>query len=136
MRKLIFVLILISFVILYSNNYDALYTFNEIDNNIFDNYVVKFNDCDLNTFNFLDKLDYLNGKDFKILEITPVNIIDKTYYFYSSDLDSILNKFKNEYINSFIENDKYTTNVCIKEMKINTSNYILNELNNYVSLTY
>ncbi len=136
MRKLIFVLILISFVILYSNNYDALYTFNEINNNIFDNYVVKFNDCDLNTFNFLDKLDYLNGKDFKILEITPVNIIDKTYYFYSSDLDSILNKFKNEYINSFIENDKYTTNVCIKEMKINTSNYILNELNNYVSLTY
>lgn len=136
MRKLIFVLILILFIIIYSNNYDALYTFNEIDNNIFDNYVVKFNDCDLNTFNFLDKLDYLNGKDFKILEITPVNIIDKTYYFYSSDLDSILNKFKNDYINSFIENDKYTTNVCIKEMKINTSNYILNELNNYVSLTY
>lgn len=136
MKKIIFILILISFVILYTRSYDAVYTFNEIDANVFDNYVVKFKDCNLNTNNFIDKLNILNDKDFKILEITPVNIIDKTYYFYSDDLDYILNEFKNSYINSLILNDKYTTNVCIDSIKIYTSNNILNELSNYISFVY
>lgn len=136
MKKIIFILILISFVILYTRSYDAVYTFNEIDTNVFDNYVVKFKDCNLNTNNFIDKLSILNDKDFKILEITPVNIIDKTYYFYSDDLDYILNEFKNSYINSLILNDKYTTNICIDSIKIYTSNNILNELSNYISFVY
>lgn len=136
MKKIIFILILISFVILYTRSYDAVYTFNEIDANVFDNYVVKFKDCNLNTNNFIDKLNILNDKDFKILEITPVNIIDKTYYFYSDDLDYILNEFKNSYINSLILNDKYTTNICIDSIKIYTSNNILNELSNYISFVY
>ena len=35
-----------------------------------------------------------------------------------------------------INDSKYTTNICIKEIKINTSNYILDELKNIVYFTY
>ena len=35
-----------------------------------------------------------------------------------------------------INDSKYTTNICIKEIKLNTSNYTLDELKNKIPFTY
>ena len=137
MKKLVLLFILILLIIfLFSYNKEDTTVFSYIDNEVFDNYYIKFNDCDLNTNNFIQKLKFLKDKDFKILEIVPINSLNEIYLFYSNDLDDILNKFKNKYINLMLNDSKYTTNICIKEIKINTSNYILDELKNIIYFTY
>ena len=137
MKKLVLLFIFILFfIILFPYNKKEITVFSYIDSEVFDNYYVKFKDCDLNTNNFIDKLELLKYKDFKILEIVPVNTLNGTYMFYSNDLENILNEFKNKYINLMINESKYTTNICIKEIKINTSNYILNELKSVIPFTY
>jgi hypothetical protein len=73
-----------------------------MEDEVFDNYYIKFKDCDLNTNNFIDKFNILKNKDFKILEIIPEMTLDETYYFYSNDLEDIINEFKNKYINTMI----------------------------------
>jgi len=137
MKKLVLLFILILLIIfLFSYNKQDVTVFSYIDSEIFDNYYIKFNDCDLNTNNFIEKLKLLKNKDFKILEIVPFNSLNETYFFYSNDLESVLDEFKNKYINLMINESKYTTNICIKEIKINTSNYILDELKNSIRFTY
>ena len=137
MKKIVLLFILVFlFIYLFSYNQKEVTVFSYIDSEIFDNYYIKFKDCDLNTNNFIDKLELLKYKDFKILEIVPVNTLNGTYMFYSNDLENILNKFKNKYINLMINESKYTTNICIKEIKINTSNYILDELKRVMPFTY
>lgn len=138
MKKIVFLLIIIFlFLHLYSNNNNKNITvFSYQEKEKFDNYYIKFKDCDLNTNNFIEKLDYLNDKDFKILEIIPTNSLNETYMFYTKDLKKILDEFKNKYISLITNDSKYTTNICIEQIKINTSNYILNELSNNIDFTY
>lgn len=137
MKKIVLLFILITLItFLFSYNKKEVAVLSYIDSEVFDNYYIKFKDCDLNTNNFIDKLKYLKEKDFKILEIIPTNNLGETYLFYSNDLESILDEFKNKYINLIINESKYTTNICIKEIKINTSNYILDELKHFISFNY
>ena len=85
---------------------------------------------------FIEKLNNFKYKDFKILEIIPEKTLNETFLFYSNDLEGILDKFKNKYINLMINESKYTTNICIQGIRINTSNYILDELKDIIHFTY
>jgi len=136
MKKILLIFIIILLLFLYTKKDEDIAVFSYINAEIFDNYYIKFNNCNLNTNNFIDKLEFLKSKDYKILEIIPEISLNETYNFYSNDLESILDEFKNKYINLMINDSKYTTNICIKEIKINTSNYILDELKNKILFTY
>lgn len=135
MKKFVILFIIILFLFSYEKQ-DNITVFSYIDSELYDNYNINFKECDLNTNNFLEKFEYLKNKDFKILEIVPYNNLNERYLFYTNDLEYVLNKFKNDYIDKFIIESKYTTNVCIKSIRINTSNYILNDFKNIIDFTY
>lgn len=135
MKKLCILLVIILF--LFSNNIEktgSVFLFAEDE--VYDNYIMKFDECELNTNNFIEKLEYFYNKDFKILEIIPYHDLDNKFLFYTDDLNYIYNKIKNDYLNIMIENSSYVTNMCIKEIKINTSNYILDEYKNIINFSY
>jgi len=109
----------------------------------FDNYTLTFDHCELNTGNFIEKFSYFNNKDFKIIELKPyINnmynnaFIDKKFLYYSSNLNLILEEFKNDYLDVLIDNSLYTINVCIDKVKINTSNIYINEFNKIIPFSY
>ena len=135
MKKIV-ILFTIMLVIFSYNKKNTINVFSYTKEEIYDNYYIKFKDCDLNTNNFIEKMSYLKQYDFKILKIIPYNNLNTSYLFYTNDLDYIINNFKNKYINLMINESKYTTNICIQEIKINTSNYILNELKDIINFTY
>ena len=135
MKKIILLFIVILLVFSY-NNEEYIEVFSYSKEEVFDNYYIKFKDCDLNTNNFIDKFSYLKERDFKILKITPYNDLNSEFLFYTDDLEYILSEFKNNYINLIMNESKYTTNICIKEVKINTSNFILDKLKNVIDFTY
>ena len=83
MKKLVLLIFLILLIIfLFSYNKEDITVFSYIDSEVFDNYYIKFNDCDLNTNNFIEKLELLKNKDFKILKIIPINYLNEVYLFY------------------------------------------------------
>lgn len=135
MKKIILLFIVILIVFSY-NNEESIEVFSYSKEEVFDNYYINFKDCDLNTNNFVDKFSYIKDNDFKILKITPYNDLNSEFLFYTDDLDYILSNFKNNYINLMMDESKYTTNICIKEVKINTSNFILDKLKNVIDFTY
>ena len=135
MKRLIFLFLFFTTLFLSYEDYTN-YTFNEIEDNIYDNYILRFNNCDLNTNNFIDIFSYFKDKDYKILEVVPTNSYNNKYIFYSSNLNYVLNTFKNEYINSLINDSKYTSEICIKEIKINTCNYDLDGFKNIIFFEY
>lgn len=135
MKKIILLFIVILLVFSY-NNEEYIEVFSYSKEEVFDNYYIKFKDCDLNTNNFIDKFSYIKDSDFKILKITPYNDLNSEFLFYTDDLEYILSDFKNNYINLIMNESKYTTNICIKEVKINTSNFILDKLKNIIDFTY
>lgn len=135
MKKLILLIVIILLIFSYNNEEDII-VFSYTKEEIYDNYYINFKECDLNTNNFIEKMSYLKEYDFKILKITPYHNLNNDYLFYSNNLEYILDKFKNDYINLMINESKYTTNICIKEIKINTSNYVLDKLKNIISFTY
>ena len=135
MKKIILLFIVILLIFSY-NNEESIEVFSYSKDEIFDNYYINFKDCDLNTNNFVDKFSYIKDNDFKILKITPYNDLNSEFIFYTDDLEYILNNFKNNYINLMMDESKYTTNICIKEVKINTSNFILDKLKNVIDFTY
>ncbi len=128
-KKYIYILfsIIIIIILLINNSQKVTYAFKETYNDYdFNNYILEFKECDLSTNNFIEKLSYFNDKDYKILEIIPYRNYNIKYKFYSNNLKFILDEFKNEYIDIVIDNDTYVTNICIKNVKINTANiYIL-----------
>ena len=135
MKKLLILFIIILLIFSYNKKEDIevfLYSKEEV----FDNYYINFEDCDLNTNNFIDKFSYLKESDFKILKITPYNDLNSEFLFYTDDLEYILSNFKNNYINLMMDESKYTTNICIKEVKINTSNIVLDKFKNIINFTY
>lgn len=135
MKKIILLFIVILLVFSY-NNEEYIEVFSYSKDEIFDNYYINFKDCDLNTNNFIEKFSYIKESDFKILKITPYNDLNSEFLFYTDDLEYILSNFKNNYINLMMDESKYTTNICIKEIKINTSNFILDKLKNIIDFTY
>ena len=135
MKKIILLFIVILLVFSY-NNEEYIEVFSYSKDEIFDNYYINFKDCDLNTNNFIEKFSYIKERDFKILKITPYNDLNNEFLFYTDDLEYILNDFKNNYINLMMNESKFTTNICIKEIKINTSNFILDKLKNIIDFTY
>ena len=135
MKKIILLFIVILIVFSY-NNEESIEVFSYSKEEVFDNYYINFKDCDLNANNFVDKFSYIKESDFKILKITPYNDLNSEFLFYTDDLDYILSNFKNNYINLMMDESKYTTNICIKEVKINTSNFILDKLKNVIDFTY
>ena len=134
MKKLIllFILLLLSFSI---KEKDEI-VFNELNNEVYDNYLLEFNECDLSTNNFINIFSFFNDKDYKILEIIPYKNDDNKYYYYSTNLDNIITNFKSKYIDSLLEDNKFTNNICIKNVKINTSNYNLDLFKNIIYFKY
>ncbi len=134
MKKLIllFILLLLSFSI---NEKDEI-VFNELNNEVYDNYLLEFNECDLSTNNFINIFSFFNDKDYKILEIIPYKNDDNKYYYYSTNLDNTITNFKSKYIDSLLEDNKFTNNICIKNVKINTSNYNLDLFKNIIYFKY
>lgn len=135
MKKLLILFIIILLIFSYNKKED-IEVFSYSKDEIFDNYYINFKDCNLNTNNFIEKFSYIKDSDFKILKITPYNDLNSEFLFYTDDLEYILSNFKNNYINLMMDESKYTTNICIKEIKINTSNFILDKLKNVIDFTY
>lgn len=135
MKKIILLFIVILIVFSY-NNEESIEVFSYSKEEVFDNYYINFKDCNLNTNNFIEKFSYIKESDFKILKVTPYNDLKSEFLFYTDDLEYILNNLKNKYINLMMDESKYTTNICIKEIKINTSNFILDKLKNVIAFTY
>ena len=135
MKKLLILFIIILLIFSYNKKED-IEVFSYSKEEVFDNYYINFKDCDLNANNFVDKFSYIKESDFKILKITPYNDLNSEFLFYTDDLEYILSNFKNNYINLMMDDSKYTTNICIKEVKINTSNFILDKLKNVIDFTY
>ena len=135
MKKLLILFIIILLIFSYNKKED-IEVFSYSKDEIFDNYYINFKDCNLNTNNFIEKFSYIKDNDFKILKITPYNDLNSEFLFYTDDLEYILSNFKNNYINLMMDDSKYTTNICIKEVKINTSNFILDKLKNIIDFTY
>ncbi len=107
--------------------------FNEyeyIDDYKFDNYILTFDDCELNLSNFKDVFSYFNDLEFKILEIIPYKNDNIKYLYYSDNLDYIISNFKSKYLDSVIDKSSYITNICIKNVKINTANKYICEFRN------
>ena len=135
MKKLLILFIIILLIFSYNKKED-IEVFSYSKDETFDNYYINFKDCNLNTNNFIEKFSYIKDNDFKILKITPYNDLNSEFLFYTDDLEYILSNFKNNYINLMMDESKYTTNICIKEIKINTSNFILDKLKNVIDFTY
>ena len=135
MKKLLILFIIILLIFSYNKKED-IEVFSYSKDETFDNYYINFKDCNLNTNNFIEKFSYIKDSDFKILKITPYNDLNSEFLFYTDDLEYILSNFKNNYINLMMDESKYTTNICIKEVKINTSNFILDKLKNVIDFTY
>lgn len=135
MKKLLILFIIILLIFSYNKKED-IEVFSYSKDETFDNYYINFKDCNLNTNNFIVKFNYIKDSDFKILKITPYNDLNSEFLFYTDDLEYILNDFKNNYINLMMDDSKYTTNICIKEIKINTSNFMLDKLKNVIDFTY
>ena len=136
MKKFILLFILLLLFFSYKNTNSEL-VFNEInDSNIYDIYNLDFNECDLSTNNFIEKFSFFKDKDYKILEIIPYKYDNNKYLFYTNNLNNVLNEFKNKYINYIINEDKYVTNICIKNVRIYTSNYDLNEFKNIIDFCF
>ena len=107
--------------------------FNEyeyIDDYKFDNYILTFDDCELNLSNFKDVFSYFNDLEFKIFEIVPYKNDNIKYLYYSDNLDYIISNFKSKYLDSVIDKSSYITNICIKNVKINTANKYISEFRN------
>lgn len=135
MKKLLILFIIILLIFSYNKKED-IEVFSYSKDETFDNYYINFKDCNLNTNNFIEKFNYIKDSDFKILKITPYNDLNSEFLFYTDDLEYILSNFKNKYINLMMDESKYTTNICIKGVKINTSNFILDKLKNVIAFTY
>ncbi|MBQ6281930.1 MAG: hypothetical protein IJK66_00135 [Bacilli bacterium] len=134
MRKLIILCIIL--LIFFNYNEKTSVAFSYIENNIYDIHKLKFENCNLNTNNFIYIFNYFKNKDFKILEIVPYVSYNSKFRFYSDDLKYILNKFKSEYLDIVVSNSKYVKNVCIKEVVIITSNYELIEFKDIIDFIY
>jgi hypothetical protein len=115
MKKVLLIFFILLLFFFYNKDKEVM-VFSYMEDEVFDNYYIKFKDCDLNTNNFIENFSFLKNKDFKILEIIPEKTLDEKYLFYSNNLERILDEFKNKYINSMINESKYTTNICIKEI--------------------
>lgn len=135
MKKLILLFILLLLFFSISNKEDIV-VFNEEEDETYKNYILEFNECDLSTNNFISILSFFNDKDYKILELVPYKNNKDKYYYYSNNLDNILIDFKTKYINNLLEEDKFTNNICIKNIKINTSNYNLNLFKNIINFKH
>lgn len=133
MKKLIFLFILL--LLFLSYNKKEIYVFNEVEDNTYKNYTLTFNNCILNTSNFISNFNFFVNKDFKILELVPDSSYDEKYLYYSSNIENIIKDFKNKYINNLIDNSKYSNEVCIKKVRINTSNYDLYEFKNRIDFS-
>ena len=87
-------------------------------------------DCELNLSNFKDVFSYFNDLEFKILEIVPYKNDNIKYLYYSDNMDYIISNFKSKYLDSVIDKSSYITNICIKNVKINTANKYISEFRN------
>ena len=52
------------------------------------------------------------------------------YLYYSDNMDYIISNFKSKYLDSVIDKSSYITNICIKNVKINTANKYISEFRN------
>ena len=119
------------FIFLYYIKDEIVYS-NTYNNKDYDTYNLKIDNCSLSTNNFISKLEYLNNKDFRILEIVPEVIYERKYEYYSSNLEFVLDDFKNKYVDEMMDDNKYAKNICIKEIKIDTNKEVVNSLSNYI----
>lgn len=108
----------------------VFYEYEYIDDYKFDNYILTFDDCELNLSNFKDVFSYFNDLEFKILEIVPYKNDNIKYLYYSDNLDYIISNFKSKYLDGVIDKSSYITNICIKNVKINTANKYISEFRN------
>ena len=129
MRKVL-ILLLFTFLLFnfYSNKKEIIVkSYGFMDNlNDYDDYDIKFEECILNTNNFISVFNYIN--DYKILKIVPYHDVNLEFIYYSNDLSMIVEDFKNKYINKKLEESSYVKNICISNVKIRASKNTLNKL--------
>ena len=131
MKKLYIFLItiIIITIIIYPKKEKIISSFNEIDtSDTYKTFTLTFDECNLNTDNFIKIFSFFNNREFEINKIVPyvnesnqIIFNNKEFLYYEKNINKVINDFKNEYINIMVNNDLYVSNVCIKNVVIKST---------------
>lgn len=131
MKKLYIFLItiIIITIIIYPKKEKIISSFNEIDtNDTYKVFTLTFDECNLNTDNFIKIFSFFNNREFEINKIVPyinesnqIIFNNKEFLYYEKNINKVINDFKNKYINIMVNNDLYVSNVCIKNVVIKST---------------
>lgn len=131
MKKLYIFLItiIIITIIIYPKKEKIISSFNEIDtNDTYKVFTLTFDECNLNTDNFIKIFSFFNNREFEINKMVPyinesnqIIFNNKEFLYYEKDINKVINDFKNKYIDIMVNNDLYVSNVCIKNVVIKST---------------
>ena len=131
MKKLYIFLItiIIITIIIYPKKERIISSFNEIDtSDTYKVFTLTFDECNLNTDNFIKVFSFFNNREFEINKIVPyinesnqIIFNNKEFLYYEKDINKVINDFKNKYIDIMVNNDLYVSNVCIKNVVIKST---------------
>ena len=131
MKKLYIFLItiIIITIIIYPKIERIISSFNEIDtSDTYKVFTLTFDECNLNTDNFIKVFSFFYNREFEINKIVPyinesnqIIFNNKEFLYYEKDINKVINDFKNKYIDIMVNNDLYVSNVCIKNIVIKST---------------
>ena len=131
MKKLYIFLItiLIITIVIYPKKEKIISSFNEIDtSDTYKVFTLTFDECNLNTDNFIKVFSFFNNREFEINKMVPyinesnqIIFNNKEFLYYEKDINKVINDFKNKYIDIMVNNDLYVSNVCIKNVVIKST---------------
>lgn len=131
MKKLYIFLItiIIITIIIYPKKEKIISSFNEIDtSDTYKVFTLTFDECNLNTDNFIKVFSFFNNREFEINKMVPyinesnqIIFNNKEFLYYEKDINKVINDFKNKYIDIMVNNDLYVSNVCIKNVVIKST---------------
>ena len=131
MKKLYIFLItiIIITIIIYPKKERIISSFNEIDtSDTYKVFTLTFDECNLNTDNFIKVFSFFNNREFEINKMVPyineshqIIFNNKEFLYYEKDINKVINDFKNKYIDIMVNNDLYVSNVCIKNVVIKST---------------
>ncbi len=131
MKKLYIFLItiIIITIVIYPKKERIISSFNEIDtSDTYKVFTLTFDECNLNTDNFIKVFSFFNNREFEINKMVPyinesnqIIFNNKEFLYYEKDINKVINDFKNKYIDIMVNNDLYVSNVCIKNVVIKST---------------
>lgn len=131
MKKLYIFLItiIIITIVIYPKKEKIISSFNEIDtSDTYKVFTLTFDECNLNTDNFIKVFSFFNNREFEINKMVPyinesnqIIFNNKEFLYYEKDINKVINDFKNKYIDIMVNNDLYVSNVCIKNVVIKST---------------